>query len=175
MVFGKFTGNGEYPSGRTYTLHSPGENRARFTSVVTTGLCLLGDDFLNCTEEARVRAQSIVKNEEINRIGKIGKSFRPIVNDYWGTGQADAFMHRVADKDTKIYPNPCHDELYINKLNNENNCDYDVYSIAGEKLISLDDFGGDVIDVNPLAPGRYILVSTDTVTRNRFVASFIKE
>lgn len=256
MVFGKFTGNGEYPSGRTYTLHSPGENRARFTSVVTTGLCLLGDDFLNCTEEARVRAQSIVKNEEINRIGKIGKSFRPIVNDYWGTGQADAFMHRVADtlyvaayhfttsptqkvfnlkysdlglaesvvytvhelwtdkkemtdktaniltlkvprsdarvfkiypgtissveeavadKDTKIYPNPCHDELYINKLNNENNCDYDVYSIAGEKLISLDDFGGDVIDVNPLAPGSYILVSTDTVTRNRFVASFIKE
>ena len=217
---------------------------------------MLGDDFLNCTEEARVRAQSIVKNEEINRIGKIGKSFRPIVNDYWGTGQADAFMHRVADtlyvaayhfttsptqkvfnlkysdlglaegvvytvhelrtdkkemtdktaniltlkvprsdarvfkiypgtissveeavadKDTKIYPNPCHDELYINKLNNENNCDYDVYSIAGEKLISLDDFGGDVIDVNPLAPGSYILVSTDTVTRNRFVASFIKE
>ncbi len=51
----------------------------------------VGDDFLNCTEEARVRAQSIVKNEEINRIGKIGKSFRPIVNDYWGTGQADAF------------------------------------------------------------------------------------
>ena len=62
----------------------------------------------------------------------------------------------MADKDTKIYPNPCHDELYINKLNNENNCDYDVYSIAGEKLISLDDFGGDVIDVNPLAPGSYI-------------------
>ena len=81
----------------------------------------------------------------------------------------------MADKDTKIYPNPCHDELYINKLNNENNCDYDVYSIAGEKLISLDDFGGDVIDVNPLAPGSYILVSTDTVTRDRFVASFIKE
>ena len=41
--------------------------------------------------------------------------------------------------------------------------------------MTLDDFGGDVIDVNPLAPGSYILVSTDTVTRNRFVASFIKE
>ena len=90
-------------------------------------------------------------------------------------GTISSVEEAVADKDTKIYPNPCHDELYINKLNNENNCDYDVYSIAGEKLISLDDFGGDVIDVNPLAPGSYILVSTDTVTRNRFVASFIKE
>ena len=90
-------------------------------------------------------------------------------------GTISSVEEAVADKDTKIYPNPCHDELYINKLNNENNCDYDVYSIAGEKLISLADFGGDVIDVNPLAPGSYILVSTDTVTRDRFVASFIKE
>lgn len=104
---------------------------------------------------------------------KVPRSDARVFKIYPGT--ISSVEEAVADKDTKIYPNPCHDELYINKLNNENNCDYDVYSIAGEKLISLDDFGGDVIDVNPLAPGSYILVSTDTVTRNRFVASFIKE
>lgn len=97
MVFGRFEGNGSYPDGRTYKAYTLGENRARFTSVVTSGLCLLGDDFVNCSDEVRSRAQSIVKNVEINRIGKLGKSFRPVVNDAWGSGQADLFMHWVAD------------------------------------------------------------------------------
>lgn len=97
MVFGRFDGGGAYPGGRNYVAYSLGENRARYTSVVTTGLCLLGDDFVNCSDEIRERAPQIVGNVEINRIAKIGKSFRPVFNEAWGSNQADLFMHREGD------------------------------------------------------------------------------
>lgn len=257
MVFGKFEGNGAYPSGRTYTLYPVGTNRARYTSVVTSGLCLLGDDFLNCSDATRTRAQLIAKNEEINRIGKIGKSFRPVENAAWATGQADAFMYRngdtlyvaayhfasspaqktielkysdlglsegtvytvhelwtdskeqtaadasvltlkvpridarvykiyvdnnsssvcsvAAEKKFSVYPNPCRECLFINKVDCNSSFDYDLYSIMGKKFLSLSDFTGNVIDVNRLPTGSYILVSTDNVTKDRFIAPFIKE
>lgn len=97
MVFGKFSGSGTYPTDYTYTNYSIGENRARFTSVVTSGLVMTGDDYVNCNDVTRERAKIILKNVEVNRIARRGKSFYPVMNGAWGSNQTDLFMQRVAD------------------------------------------------------------------------------
>ncbi|WP_029904887.1 hypothetical protein [Prevotella sp. 10(H)] len=62
---------------------SDGENRARITSGVITGLYLLGDNFstkgsLIGTLEARSKSLKYACNEEINKIARIGRSFKPV-------------------------------------------------------------------------------------------------
>ncbi len=55
-----------------------GENRARITSSVITGLYILGDDFsVNGNAEAKSRAMKLITNADINRIAT-GRSFRPL-------------------------------------------------------------------------------------------------
>jgi alpha-galactosidase len=55
-----------------------GENRARVTSAVITGLYITGDDFSNGgPEEATDRAKKFFTNAAVNAIAK-GVSFRPV-------------------------------------------------------------------------------------------------
>lgn len=55
-----------------------GENRARYTSGIITGLVLLGDDFsLEGDKEAKERTKRIVTNSEVNKLAN-GVSFQPL-------------------------------------------------------------------------------------------------
>ncbi len=57
---------------------SEGENRARVTSAVITGLYIAGDDFSNeGSEEGKEKAKKFFTNREINAIAN-GVSFRPV-------------------------------------------------------------------------------------------------
>ncbi|MDD2962282.1 MAG: alpha-galactosidase, partial [Muribaculaceae bacterium] len=57
-----------------------GENRARITSGVITGIFMNGDDLseISGLEIAKKKAKEFLTNKEINAIAKIGKSFRPV-------------------------------------------------------------------------------------------------
>ncbi|MBR1518724.1 MAG: alpha-galactosidase [Prevotella sp.] len=60
-----------------------GENRARITSGVITGMYLCGDNFSFSVDrgfpkESRERAMQLLTNQEINKIPSICKSFRPL-------------------------------------------------------------------------------------------------
>lgn len=58
-----------------------GENRARITSAVITGMFITGDDFsINGDSLAKARALSYLVNTDINRIAD-GRSFRPLNGD----------------------------------------------------------------------------------------------
>lgn len=58
-----------------------GENRARITSAVITGMFITGDDFsVNGDSLAKARALSYLVNQDINRIAD-GRSFRPLNGD----------------------------------------------------------------------------------------------
>lgn len=62
---------------------SEGENRARITSGVITGLYMLGDNYSKKgsypgTETARERALKFATNAEINEIARSGRSFYPV-------------------------------------------------------------------------------------------------
>jgi alpha-galactosidase len=58
-----------------------GENRARVTSAVITGLYIAGDDFSEGGNgEAKGRAERYLSNPLINSIA-VGKSFRPLEGD----------------------------------------------------------------------------------------------
>lgn len=94
MVFGIFEENNPYPG--SYYKHALGINRARMTSVVTTGMTLFGDDFLNCTELTRKRAREFARNKDITGIARSGKSFYP-VEAARGTDQTDLYMYQTAD------------------------------------------------------------------------------
>lgn len=57
---------------------SEGENRARVTSAVITGLFIAGDDFSKeGSEEGKVRAKQFLTNAEVNAAA-MGRSFRPV-------------------------------------------------------------------------------------------------
>lgn len=58
-----------------------GENRARITSSVITGLFITGDDFsLTGDAQAKARARKLLTNPDINRLAT-GRSFRPLTGD----------------------------------------------------------------------------------------------
>lgn len=63
--------------------NSESENRMRVTSGVITGTYILGDNFSqkgSCIGDlmARTKAEKFVTNEEVNAIGRIGRSFAPV-------------------------------------------------------------------------------------------------
>ena len=59
--------------------YSEGENRARATSSVITGIFISGDDFSEGGSVAgKERAKKFLNNAEINAVAKIKKSFRPV-------------------------------------------------------------------------------------------------
>lgn len=75
-----------------------GENRARVTSAVVTGLFIAGDDFSKeGSEEGKIKARQFLTNAEVNAAA-MGRSFRPVE----GTGERseDQFVHTDAQGNT---------------------------------------------------------------------------
>lgn len=71
-----------------------GENRARVTSGVVSGMVLVADNFSpsdvsgrGSNELSRQRAEKMLMNREINKLADLGKSFRPVYGykEYDGT------------------------------------------------------------------------------------------
>lgn len=71
-----------------------GENRARITSGVVSGMVLVADNFSpsdmsgrGSNELSRQRAEKMLMNREINKLADLGKSFRPVYGykEYDGT------------------------------------------------------------------------------------------
>lgn len=74
-----------------------GENRARITSSVITGIFTIGDDYSETGPQIpKVRAPSLLTKPEISRIVHNCKAFRP-VDSAEGDAAADMFITTVAD------------------------------------------------------------------------------
>ncbi|MHB9057021.1 MAG: T9SS type A sorting domain-containing protein [Paludibacteraceae bacterium] len=76
---------------------SDGENRARITSSVITGIFIIGDDFSSTgPQTAKDRAETYLVKPEINRIIRLCKAFKPVES---GTGAtaANMFISSYAD------------------------------------------------------------------------------
>jgi alpha-galactosidase len=59
--------------------YGDGENRARVTSAVITGLFTSGDDFSRAGDPVgKAKARQFLTNADINALGRIRKSFRPV-------------------------------------------------------------------------------------------------
>ena len=62
--------------------YSEGENRARVTSAVITGLFISGDDLSDAGGAGgKARAKKYLTNREITGLGSAGKSFQPVEGD----------------------------------------------------------------------------------------------
>jgi alpha-galactosidase len=71
-----------------------GENRARITSSIITGIFILGDDFsLHGDSLAKARAQLLLTRPEINKIAT-GEAFRPLESD---AETASSFVRKEKD------------------------------------------------------------------------------
>jgi hypothetical protein len=71
-----------------------------------------------------------------------------------------------------IYPNPASSRLYINhdvKIER-----VEIYNITGSRVLSLNNFTSDVIDISDLNAGLYIISVVD-VNNNNIVRRFVKE
>jgi alpha-galactosidase len=76
---------------------SLGENRARVTSSVITGIFIVGDDYSSTGYgSAKTKAQTFLTNAEVNRIARLSKAFYPVKASN-GSTAADMFMQQVAD------------------------------------------------------------------------------
>lgn len=76
-----------------------GENRARITSSIITGLFITGDDYSdNGSEEVKNRARKYLTNPNVNAIAT-GRSFRPLE----GNNDKSENMFIRKDKDGTIY------------------------------------------------------------------------
>lgn len=76
-----------------------GENRARVTSAVITGLFIVGDDFSEGgSKEGKERARKIFTNPEVNVVAQ-GETFRPIEGN--GEKSENQFVH--TDKAGNVY------------------------------------------------------------------------
>jgi alpha-galactosidase len=74
-----------------------GENRARITSSVITGIFLVGDDYSTTGPQiAKDRAVLYLTNPEVNRIARLCKAFRP-VEPGTGLSAANMFISQYAD------------------------------------------------------------------------------
>ena len=73
--------------------YTEGENRARATSSVITGIFISGDDFsLGGSAAGKERAQKFLNNPEINAVARIKKSFRPVAGNP-GNRAANLFVY----------------------------------------------------------------------------------
>ncbi|HEU4555427.1 MAG TPA: alpha-galactosidase [Chitinophaga sp.] len=78
---------------------SEGENRARVTSAVITGLFISGDDFSkNGSEEGKAKAKEFLTNAEVNAAA-MGRSFRPVE----GTGERSEDQFTLTDAQGNTY------------------------------------------------------------------------
>lgn len=77
---------------------SEGENRARVTSAVVTGLFIAGDDFSKGgSEEGKAKAKQFLTNAEVNAAA-MGRSFRPVEGT--GARSEDQFVFTDAQGNT---------------------------------------------------------------------------
>ncbi len=95
-----------------------GENRARITSAVVTGLYIAGDDFsLEGPEEGKERAEKYFTNKKINEIAN-GISFRPVEGD--GEKSENQFMRKDKKGTYYVYfnysENPVNFKIPLNKI-----------------------------------------------------------
>lgn len=78
---------------------SEGENRARVTSAVITGLFITGDDFSKGgSEEGKTKARNYLTNAEVNAAA-MGRSFRPVE----GNGRRSEDQFTLQDADGNVY------------------------------------------------------------------------
>jgi alpha-galactosidase len=78
---------------------SEGENRARVTSAVVTGLFISGDDFSKeGSEEGKAKAKIFLTNAEVNA-AVMGRSFRPVE----GSGQRSEDQFMITDAQGNTY------------------------------------------------------------------------
>ncbi|MFA5329856.1 MAG: hypothetical protein WC384_18815 [Prolixibacteraceae bacterium] len=76
-----------------------GENRARVTSAVITGLLIGGDDFsAEGSAEGKERAKKFLTNPEVNAVA-LGESFRPLE----GNGEKSENQFVLTDKNGDVY------------------------------------------------------------------------
>jgi len=76
-----------------------GENRARVTSAVITGLLIGGDDFsAGGSEEGKEKAKKFLTNAQVNAVAQ-GESFRPLEGN--GEKSENQFIH--TDKKGNVY------------------------------------------------------------------------
>jgi alpha-galactosidase len=76
--------------------YSEGENRARATSSVITGIFISGDDFSEGgSATGKERAKRFLNNAEVNAVAKIKKSFRPVEGN---TANGAAHLFSYEDK-----------------------------------------------------------------------------
>jgi len=77
--------------------YSEGENRARVTSAVISGLFLSGDDFSAAGSAAgKARAKLFLTNKDINELAIIGRPFHPVEGDS-GSSAANYFVRSNRD------------------------------------------------------------------------------
>ena len=97
-----------------------GENRARITSGIITGLYILGDDFsVDGDASAKSKSLSLLTREEVNNVAT-GVAFRPVE----GNGNAS--------------------ESQFLRFNEDGSCDYAVFNYSDEEVkgtVSLDRLG----------------------------------
>lgn len=75
-----------------------GENRARVTSAVITGIFIAGDDFsASGGEEGKARAMKFLTNREVNALAT-GRAFRPVEGN--GEKSENQFVRQQADGST---------------------------------------------------------------------------
>lgn len=76
---------------------STGENRARVTSSIITGIFISGDDFSSSgTSTAKTRAMTFLTNREVNYIARMTKAFYPVETGS-GNSASEIFMQTLAD------------------------------------------------------------------------------
>ncbi len=75
---------------------SKGENRARITSSVITGIVIIGDDFTAGSTTSRERAEEFLTNPHVNQIARDCKAFRP-VEAAEEINAANMFVYHLAD------------------------------------------------------------------------------
>jgi len=74
-----------------------GENRARVTSSVITGIFTIGDDFSTMgLQEGKDKADLYLTNQEVNRISQFCKAFKPVESGN-GTSASELFVSSYAD------------------------------------------------------------------------------
>ena len=89
-----------------------GENRARITSAIITGLYIAGDDFsAGGSKEGKERACKYLTNQDINLIAN-GVSFRPVEGN--GTNSEHQFMRQDNDALYYVIFNYGEEEISVN-------------------------------------------------------------
>jgi len=77
----------------------------------------------------------------------------------------------ISNSDVYIFPNPATNTLSI--LGLHNNCQVQIYDLAGREHISLNDFKNGTIDISQLTSGVYIVkLNNESETKT---LKFIKE